>query len=160
MRSLLLIPALALSAAVFAQAQPAASPVSIVSKVEAVTYATDAKGVKKRILVEPKIVTPGQPLVVWLTYRNNGKVPASAFVINNKVPNNTDFTGFGETSGWGVVSVDGGKTFGPIAALKVTGKDGKVRTAGFKDVTHLRWAFAKPIPAGTGGVISFYGVVQ
>jgi hypothetical protein len=158
MRLLSLMSLIAVPAIAFAQAAP--SPVSIVSKVEAVTFVTDAKGVKKRVLVEPKIVTPGQPLVVWLTYRNNGKVPASSFVINNKVPNNTDFTGFGEGSGWGVASVDGGKTFGPLATLKVAGKDGKVRGATARDATHLRWTFAKPILPGTGGTLSFYGVVQ
>jgi hypothetical protein len=158
MRILSLLSLVAVPAVAFAQSAP--SPVSIVSKVEAVTFVTDANGVKKRVLVEPKIVTPGQPLVVWLTYRNNGKAAATSFVINNKVPNNTDFTGFGEGSGWGAVSVDGGKTFGPLATLKVTGKDGKARAASARDATHLRWTFAKPIPAGTGGLLSFYGVVQ
>ncbi len=158
MRKLSLLSLIAVPTVAFAQAAP--SPVSIVSKVEAVTFVTDAKGVKKRVLVEPKVVTPGQPLVVWITYRNNGKAPATAFVINNKVPNNTDFTGFGEGSGWGAVSVDGGKTFGPLATMKIAGKDGKPRAASVKDATHLRWTFAKPIPAGTGGMLSFYGVVQ
>jgi uncharacterized repeat protein (TIGR01451 family) len=143
---------------VFAQATGQA--VTIVSKTQAVKEVVDAKGAKKRSLVDPTTVVPGQPLVFWLTYKNGGKVPATSFVINNPIPKSVDFTGFGEKSEWGVASVDGGKTFAPLATLKVMGADKKLRAATPKDVTNVRWIFAKPIAAGASGTVSFYGVVQ
>ncbi len=142
-----------------ALAQTAAG-VSLVSKTQAVIEITDAKGVKKKTLVDPKTVIPGQPIVIWLNYKNNGKTAANNFVINNPVPNGLDFTAFGEKSDWAIVSVDGGKAYGPLTSLKVKGADNKPRPALAGDVTHLRWAFARPIAPGASGTISFYAVVE
>lgn len=159
MRFQYVIPALLLAfpSALMAQAAPT---VSLASKTQAVKDVVDASGKKKRTLVDPTTVLPGQPLVIWLTYKNNGKQPATNFVINNPISKGLDFTGFGEKSDWGIVSVDGGKTFGPLATLKVMGPDKKPRAAIPADVTNLRWTFTKPIAAGTGGMISFYAVVE
>jgi uncharacterized repeat protein (TIGR01451 family) len=158
MRILTLLTALSIPAMAVAQTAPQA--VSLVSKTQAVKEVVDAKGTKKRSLVDPTTVLPGQPLVFWLTYKNNGKTPATSFVINNPIPKSVDFTAFGEKSDWGLASVDGGKTFAPLATLKVTGTDNKPRAALPSDVTNLRWVFSKPIAAGAGGTISFYGVVE
>jgi hypothetical protein len=147
----------ALTGAASAQAP---QQVSLVSKTQVVETITDANGNKKRILTEPKTVVPGQPIVIWLSYKNNGKTSAALFVINNPVPKGLDFTGFGENSGWGIASVDGGKTFGALASLTVPGPDKKVRPATLADVTHLRWAFAKSIAPAASGTLSFYAVVE
>jgi hypothetical protein len=160
MRSLFLLPLMAVPALAYAQPAPAPAPVLLESKIQAVVETTDAKGAKKRVLVEPKKVLPGQPLVVWLTYKNNTKKPATNFTINNPIPANVDFTGFGASSEWGVVSIDGGKTFGKLATMKVTKADKTVRGAIPQDVTHVRWSFDKPIAPGAGGTVSFYGMVE
>jgi hypothetical protein len=162
MRILSLMPVLMMAApaAVMAQSVPAPAPVSLVSKTQAVKETIDAKGVKKRVLIDPTTVVPGQPIVIWLSYKNSSKLPAANFIINNPIAKGLDFTGFGEKSDWGLASVDGGKTFAPLAALKVVGADKKTRLATPADVTHLRWAFAKPIAPGAGGTISFYAVVE
>jgi hypothetical protein len=162
MRTLSLMTALIMAApaAVMAQTSPAPAPVSIVSKTQAVKETIDAKGVKRRILIDPTTVVPGQPIVIWLSYKNGSKLPVGNFVINNPIAKGLDFTGYGEKSDWGIASVDGGKTFAPLATLKVVGADKKTRLATPADVTHLRWAFAKPIAAGAGGTISFYAVVE
>jgi uncharacterized repeat protein (TIGR01451 family) len=157
MRIVLLAAALSVASAATAQTAPT---VSLVSKTQVVVTVTDAKGNKKRSLVDPKTVVPGQPIVIWLTYKNNGKAPATSFVINNPVPKGLDFTSFGDNSDWGMASADGGKSFGALASLKVTGVDKKSRPATPADVTHLRWTFAKPIAPGAGGTISFYAVVE
>lgn len=148
---------LSLSGAALAQGKQA---VAITSNIQAVKEVTDAKGVKKRILVDPTTVIPGTPLVVWINYRNASAAPVTGFVINNPVPAAIDFTALGENSGWGVVSVDGGKTFGALASLKVSSGDRVLRAAIPQDVTHVRWTFTKPIPANSGGQLSFYAIVK
>ena len=149
---------LTLSSAALAQGKP--QPVTITSNIQAVKETTDAKGVKKRVLVDPTTVIPGTPLVVWINYRNSAATPVTGFVINNPVPPAIDFTALGDNSEWGVVSVDGGKTFGALATLKVMGADRKPRPAIPQDVTHVRWTFAKPIPGNGGGQLSFYAMVK
>jgi uncharacterized repeat protein (TIGR01451 family) len=149
--------AVSLPASVYAQAQQA---VAISSKVQVVREVKDAKGIVKRILAEPTKVVPGDPLVFWITYKNNGARPATSFVVNNPLPKAVAFTALGENSGWGVVSIDGGQTFGPLATMKVTRQDKSSRPATPADVTNVRWLFAKPIPPGTGGTLSFYGVIK
>jgi hypothetical protein len=140
-----------------AQAQQA---VRITSQVQAVKEVTDAQGRKTRTLVEPTTVIPGTPLVIWVRYANSGRAPANNFVINNPVNPSIDFTAFGENSGWGLVSVDGGKTFGALATLKVARADKTLRAALPADVTHVRWTFPRAIAPGASGTLSFYAVVK
>jgi hypothetical protein len=158
--SLLILAALSLSAPAFAQAisKAGADGVSISSEIQAVKVVTDAKGNKKNTLVSPTTVLPGTPLVVWISYKNGGAKTATGFVINNPVPKGVDFTGVAE--GWAVVSVDGGKSFGALATLKVKGSDGKMRAAVPQDVTAVRWTVPQPIAPGAGGKVSFYAVVK
>lgn len=107
---------------------------------------------------EPKIVTPGDRLVFELSYRNVGAEPATGFTITDPIPASVAFSG-GESEG-AVFSVDGGRTWGPLAALRVAQPNGTSRPATARDVTHIRWVFARPIPAGTAGSVSFRGVVK
>lgn len=107
---------------------------------------------------EPKLVTPGDKLVFDLSYRNQGAQPATGFVITDPIPPSVAFAGT-ESAG-AVFSVDGGKSWGLLASLRVPTADGKTRPAGPADVTHVRWAFAKAIPAGASGQVSFRGVVK
>jgi uncharacterized repeat protein (TIGR01451 family) len=106
----------------------------------------------------PKVVTPGDRLVFEIAYQNKGTQPATGFSITNPIPESVAFAG-GETEG-AVVSVDGGKTWGALASLKVPGADGKARPATQADVTHVRWAFSRAIPAGASGRTTFRGVVK
>lgn len=106
----------------------------------------------------PKLVTPGDELVFVLSYKNAGGVPAESFVITNPIPASVGFVT--SHSPGADFSVDGGKSWGALAALKVKGADGKVRTATASDITHVRWAFAKAIPVGGAGTLSFRGVVR
>jgi uncharacterized repeat protein (TIGR01451 family) len=103
-------------------------------------------------------VPPGETVVYVLSYKNGGAEPATNFVITNPVPRDLTYAGAeGEVP---QVSVDGGTSWGNLASLKVTQADGTVRDATQSDVTHVRWAFAKPVPAGQAGKLSFRGVVK
>jgi len=149
---------LSLSTAAFAQGKPQA--ITITSTIQAVKEITDAKGVRKKTLVDPTTVIPGTPLVVWINYKNASTAPVTGFVINNPVPTAIDFTALGENSEWGVVSVVAGTTKKALATLKVMGADKKPRAAIPQDVTHVRWTFSKPIAGNSTGRLSFYAMVK
>ena len=107
---------------------------------------------------EPHVVTPGDKLVFELSYRNVGAEPATGFVITDPIPASVAFAGV-ESEG-AFFSVDGGRTWGPRAARRVALPNGGSRAASPGDVTHVRWAFARPIAAGAAGSVSFRGVVK
>ena len=155
MKHALFLIALAAPVAVYAQAQPA---VSLVSKAFVVKQVPDGAGKAKNTLVVPERVLPGEALVFMLEYKNNTAVPNTAFVITNPIPANVLYTGVEQP--WAVVSVDGGKTYGPLATLKVTKGDGTTRAAVPTDVNSVRWKFAQPIPAAGSGRVTFYAMVK
>ncbi len=134
--------------------------IDIKSTVLAVKEVTDAKGVKTNIFVAPTRVVPGTPLVIALKYQNISKLPVTKAVVDNPIPNAVRFTGLGIKSEFGVVSVDGGKTYGNLAALKIVNPDKTSRPARPNDVTHVRWVFAAPIQPGQSGTVMFYGAVE
>ncbi len=117
-----------------------------------------AGGASAMVREEPKVVTPGDRLVFELAYKNVGAEPATGFTITDPIPAAVAFAG-DETAG-AIFSVDGGRTWGPLAALRVAQPNGGSRPAALSDVTHVRWVFARPIPAGAAGSVSFRGVVK
>ena len=119
---------------------------------------TDAQGKEERVLEEPKAVVPGDTIVIEISYRNAGSEAATDFVVTNPLPAAVAFAG-GETPG-AVVSVDGGQNWGDLASLTVAQPDGTTRAAQATDVTHIRWAFGQPVPAGQEGKLSFRGTVK
>ena len=149
---------LALLALLASAAAQAADSVSLVSRVlvERVETTPDGRNVTTR--AEPDVVTPGDRLVFVLSYRNDGAEPATAFVLTNPVPASVTFAGTDDQSA--VVSIDGGKTWGPLGSLTVTQTDGTARRAEVSDVTHIRWSLAQPVPSGAAGELSFRGVVK
>ncbi|HMT43165.1 MAG TPA: hypothetical protein PKA59_01345 [Chakrabartia sp.] len=150
----------AVAVAQAASAQQAAQPVTLKSETFVVRPVTDASGNKKNNLqsTNDTAVLPGDPLVFLLSWKNNTTKPVSGFVINNPIPNSTVYTGARDPQP--VVSVDGGKTFGPLAAQKVKGADGKLRAANPTDVTGLRWTLAQPIAPGGTGSVAFFALVK
>ena len=57
------------------------------------------------------------------------------------------------------VSVDGGKTWGKLAALSVKDARGVARAAQAGDVTHVRWIVASIAP-GAGGSLAYHAIVK
>jgi uncharacterized repeat protein (TIGR01451 family) len=154
----LVAPAVALAQGTAPAADLAAQAVKLTSETFVAKSVTDEKGVKSNKLFPATRVLPGDPLVFQLTYNNQGVKPATRFVINNPIPSGVAYTGVREASA--TVSVDGGKTFGALATLKVKGADGKLRGAIPADVTQIRWTFAQPIAPKAKGTVMFYGLVK
>lgn len=154
MKHALFLAALAAPAALFAQAQS----VALTSKAFVVKQVPDGTGKTKNTLVTPERVLPGEALVFMLEYKNTGAKPATAFVINNPIPENVIYTGAEQN--WAEVSVDRGKTFGQLATLKVAKADGTMRAALPTDVTAVRWKFAQPIAPAAEGRVMFFGMVK
>ncbi len=155
-RFIILAAAAAASAAAPAMAQNSAVSLSSDVMVEHVT--TDAQGNQNTTLDPPNLVVPGDKLVFVLRYRNNGQAPATDFVITNPLPAAVAFQSTSDSSAQ--VSVDGGRTWGQLASLTVRNADGTTRPARADEVTHVRWAFAQPIPVGQSGRLMFRGVVR
>lgn len=136
----------------------AANQVALDNSVFVERVTTDASGRQRILLEEPKTVVPGDRLVFVLNYRNAGARAADRFVITNPMPSAVRFAGAGDTRP--IVSVDGGRNWGTLDTLTVPLADGSRRPAQPADVTHIRWAFQKPIPAGGAGKLMFRGVVK
>jgi uncharacterized repeat protein (TIGR01451 family) len=149
---------LALFALLAPVAASAADNVSLTSKVYVERVKPGADGKPVTVREDPGVVTPGDRLVFVLGYRNGGGEPATGFTLTNPIPPSVAFTGSDDASA--IVSVDGGKSWGPLGSLKVVQADGTSRPAVAADVTHIRWSFGRPIAAGSGGELSFRGVVE
>jgi uncharacterized repeat protein (TIGR01451 family) len=126
---------------------------------------TDVAGKEKLVLKKPSdvIVVPGDRIIFTLRYVNNGAEPASGFRATNPMPAPVQFVSVAED--WAEVSVDGGKSWGKLAELKVTAKntDGMgdvLRAATAEDVTHVRWVFTTPIAPGAKGSVSYRGLIK
>jgi uncharacterized repeat protein (TIGR01451 family) len=118
----------------------------------------DAVGRARVQLVPPTRLNTGDQLVFIVNYRNTGAHAASGFVITNPLPGSVSYLGSSDPQA--VVSVDGGRSWGQLSQLHATQRDGSVRRAQARDVTHVRWAFAQPIASGQSGRLIYRGVVR
>lgn len=143
--------------ALLSPAARAADDVALTSVVF-VEKTVQANGRKRIVLERPGQVVPGDRLVFMFDYRNTGSAPASGVVVTNPMPGTVAYQSSPDPAA--IVSIDGGRTWGTLAHLKVNDSDGTVRGARPEDVTHVRWTFARAIPAGQGGKLSFRGVVR
>lgn len=135
----------------------ASASVSLVSEVF-VERVVEKDGKRVVALEAPKVVVPGDRLLVVLSYKNGGAQPATDFIVTNPIPQSVAYE---SAEGQGAqVSVDGGKNWGQLAALKIRQADGTDRAAVGADVTHIRWTFPQAIPSGQAGKLSFRGIVK
>lgn len=139
-------------------AAQAANDVALTSSVFVEKSVAQTDGRMRLVLEEPKVVVPGDRLVFVLVYKNLGTKPAADFVVTNPLPGAVAYQGTGDAGT--IVSIDGGKSWGTLAALKMRNTDGTARAAYPEDVTHVRWAMKTPIPVGAAGKLSFRGVVR
>lgn len=129
------------------QAEP--SPVALVGDVKLEKTVTEG-GKTRTEVSEPKVVVPGDRLLFTTRYTNSGKVAVTNFVVTNPLPPAVVLTH--EPAQGYVVSVDGGKTWGPLTAARVADGKGGTRPATASDVTHLRWTIPTIAPAAAGMV--------
>lgn len=139
-----------------AQAVPAPSPVTLKGDVMLEKTVT-VNGSSKVELVEPKVVIPGDHLLFTTRYHNDSAQPVTNFVVTNPLPSAVALSS--EGSAGTEVSVDGGKTWGQLGLLKVSGADGSQRAAGAADVTHIRWIISSIAP-GASGEVQYHGIVR
>jgi uncharacterized repeat protein (TIGR01451 family) len=151
----------------FAQTAPAAtqSPVTLTSdvKIERVTVGPDGKEVVTLHAPKSVVVVPGDKVLFTLEVTNTGAAPATGFRATNPLPAPVQFVSVSED--WAEVSVDGGTSYGKLAALKVKAAPAEgaapvERAAEAADVTHVRWVFADAIAPGAKRSISYRGVIK
>lgn len=136
----------------------AASPVQLSSDIFVEKQQKRADGTMAVELVAPKLIVPGDSLVFVVRYKNVGAQPASNFTVTNPIPSAIAFSG--TSDGNEMVSVDGGKSWGKLAQLRIKNVDGSTRPALMTDVTHLKWNMNQTLAAGEGGKLIFRGVVR
>lgn len=145
--------AIALAAVLTSAAQAQNGAVRVKSSSAVEKSSTDANGNKKVTLTSTNFVVPGDVVLFTHDYENTGSQPATGFLINRPLSHQVQFVG--STDANIVVSVDGGRTYGPLASMKVAG-----RAATPADVTNLRWTFTQPIAPGEKGKVSFRGMLK
>jgi uncharacterized repeat protein (TIGR01451 family) len=140
-------------------AAPAAAADTVALTSEVFVEKVEVKDGERQVtLAPPSVVVPGDRLVFALAYHNAGAAPATDFVVTNPMPPAVAFDGSDDPAA--LVSIDGGKSYGALGALKVRLPDGGERPATNADVTHIRWTFPQPIPAGARGKLGFRGTVK
>ncbi|MDB5715761.1 MAG: hypothetical protein JWO15_3158 [Sphingomonadales bacterium] len=118
-----------------------------------------ADGTTRVTLVPANHVVPGDRVVFRIAYHNEVGQPINGVVLNTPVPANLAYRGPAEGSPVPEVSVDG-KSFGPLATLKVIGAQGHWRAAQAQDVTHVRWVRSGAVPVNGAGQYAFEAVLK
>ena len=154
--SVVFFTAAAIFAAVPGIASAAAGAVVLKGDVKVETTVVE-KGVEKTVLATPKVVVPGNRLLFSTSYRNESATPVQNFVVTNPVPAGIAVAAPDAASL--TVSVDGGKTWGKLAALTVKDAKGAARPAQAGDVTHVRWTLATIAP-GAAGAVAYHAIVK
>lgn len=152
--TLCVLAGIAVSGVALAQAAGAVKVTNAVFQ-EVEVKAPDGKTVKK--LVPATRATPGDEVVYEIGYRNDGADTATDLAIDNPLPREVTYISASKDPT--VVSVDGGKKFGPLSQLTVTSPDGKTRPARASDITNLRWIVAT-LPGGASGKVTFRAAVK
>ena len=127
------------------------------AEVEVIQKNETGESVKKRVEASKANVVPGDTVIYTVAYSNNGNQPATNVIINNPVPEHMLYLdNSAEGAGTRIdFSTDKGKSYGPLAALKVTNKAGRERPARAEDITNLRWTIEKPLAPGGKGTVSY-----
>jgi uncharacterized repeat protein (TIGR01451 family) len=130
--------------------------VSLTSDVKVDKVVTE-NGRETHVMAAPEKVVPGDKLVFSTQFHNNGSSPVDSFVVTNPLPAGVAYSTEGSENA--VVSVDGGKTWGPLASLTVADGKGGQRAAQATDVTHVRWSIPVIAP-GASGTVSYHAIVR
>jgi len=138
-------------------AQDAAPAVSVDGDIKTEKTVTDADGKTRVELAEPTSFLPGDRLIFGQNYKNTSADVVTNFVITNPLPSAVRLAPDADAAL--EVSVDGGKSWGKIAALSLTNSDGTSRPATQADVTHVRWIVATIAP-GAAGRVAFPVIIR
>jgi len=121
-----------------------------------------AAGRKEKKREPVKLAIPGSTVIYTTRFTNKGAKPAGNIVINNPIPNDTNFVA-GSAFGANAVitySVDGGKTYDAANKLRVRTPDGKTRAAKPDDYTHIRWTYKGELAPNKSSDVGFRVVIK
>lgn len=141
---------------------PAAAQSSgaLTSKIELEKLLPAAAGQpEQKSYVTPDVVVPGDRVRVTLTFTNQGSRPASGVNLVNPIPDGLVFDDTADPADF-AVSVDGGRTFGPLATLTLPVVGGAPRPAAAPDVTHVRWLWPDALAPGQSRSVAFFARVR
>ena len=149
-------------AAVCSQPRNAAADAMVVKTVAEVESSSPGRGPHAVKLVPADRVGPGDQIVYTLEVRNTGATELVSPLVTNPVPEHMRYVA-GSAVGPGaevLFSADGGRTFDRADNLKVTGADGRSRTALAADYTHIRWRLKNSLKANSVAFVRFRTVVK
>jgi hypothetical protein len=150
-----LVVAGATSAAMLPAAAHAAGPVQFASDVFVERFQPAPGGRTARVLERADRLQAGDRVVFVVNWKASREGP---FTVTNPLPRAIAFERTAD--GAEDVSVDGGRSWGPLEALSVRGSDGRMRRALAEDVTHLRWRVPGPLAMLGTGQMTYRGVVR
>ena len=147
-----LAPIAAIAAFATPFAAVAADAVQFRSDVFVERFAPSPGGGTARVLERADRLHPGDRVVFVVNWKAAQRAP---FTVTNAMPRAIAFQA--SADGAEDVSIDGGRTWGQLADLRVQDADGRLRQASPEDVTHLRWRVPGQVGAGT---MIYRGVVR
>lgn len=114
-----------------------------------------ADGTRRTQRVPASRVEPGSEVVYEVGYSNTGPKPMQV-IITNPLPEDLVYQSYAARSVGAQleVSVDGGRSFGPLARQRVPMAGAAPRPATERDITHVRWTTARPVKPGEAGYVS------
>lgn len=144
-------------AALFAGAQlAAATPVSVANTVYVEREVAIGNGSSARVLEPARTLRRGDRLVYVVSWRAP-QARGEHLTITNPLPRTIAFER--SADGDEDVSVDGGRSWGKLDALRV--RDGSVRRyATPQDVTHIRWKVPPQLALAGSGRLTWSGIVR
>jgi uncharacterized repeat protein (TIGR01451 family) len=155
---MLLRTAIALSATLTSVAAMASDDVRTKSSIFVERIDPQGTGARRVRLEPARQVSSGERLIYVVEYRNTGSKPVQGFTVTNPLPRTVRLD---ETvDGSELVSIDGGRSWGPLASLKVPMGANSWRPANPEDVTHLRWRVGDRLMQGETRRVTFRAIVR
>ena len=155
-----LVLAAILTAVPLAWAQQGNIKLTTLAQVEKAVFTEGGR--KEIIRVPAEEVVSGTEVIFTTQYENIGTRAVENAVITNPMPDNMIYKD-GSARGVGATvtfSIDGGKTYQPVADLFVYDTAGRKYPARPQDYTHIRWTFETVIPSGARGDVSFTAILE
>ncbi len=137
----------------------AAGPLQVTSSIMVEHRAAAADGTTRVALVKATKVVPGDHVVFVTAFANTGKQPIADLVLADPIPASIAYRAADPGSPAPELSVDG-RTFGPLATLRVALPAGGTRAATADDVTAVRWRLTAPLAPGAHGERAFRAILK
>jgi uncharacterized repeat protein (TIGR01451 family) len=134
----------------------------LATRVEKIVGGGADKADARAKLVPADDLSPGDELVITVTFLNTTQHALDGVRITQAIPPTMRYVqGSGVGPGSEVLySVDGGATYGQPNELGVVAADGARRVATAGDYTHVRWLIKAPLAAGARAFVRFRASVR